>query len=451
MNEFYKDLWIKAQKIAEEKYDRAYGEGSWEDADKYEREDWAFDEYDRLRKERENMCERDPKTGRFVSTKANGNNETTNTTNNNVNVKENDTMMNKTMTKAEERTMKLAQAGVNVDNFFNLTLSVPFGKEVRILVDGKEVTVPTTNNNDDTTNFSGTIGHTCGCIGNWEIGNVNDPIAQSIINDGYVKNSKLFRRWILAKTMNMLSYTDRKDSNRKGWEACMKDCYSYGYVFNMLSKELHRLADLQREDVKCFEEETHFFNGNVVITTLNDYLYRLKKYIKKELRTNSKKYRGEQYCKLARYGNVLVKDLEAKVYTPIKNGIVDVEGAVRSGNYKNIEKTFNDFVVKLYNKLPYETPKCAAWKDAYKGAGGFYSLQNAIRFHKVVLKDCNNKYDSERKLNELLNGEYKNDVWKFHNLLVEAIEYNNFDLRKSIAEGNKADGTVSSKAIKYKK
>jgi hypothetical protein len=458
MNEFYKDLWIKAQENAKKEYEEEWCEGSWDDADKYEREDYAFAEYDRLRKERENMIQRDSK-GRFVSTKKATNNETINNTTNNV--KENDNMMNKT--NAEKRMETLRNNGVNVDNFFNLSMQIPMGAEVKIIVDGKEMVVPAFHGNENgiigngfVGNFSApTIVASNGDICNAETGEVlvmaNDPIAQSIVNDGYVKNSSLFRRWIFAKTMKMLGYVDRRNPNRKGWEACMKDCYSYGYQFEMMADELHTLAKLklQKEDREYFAERTKFFNGDVAVALLEDYLYRLKKYCKKQMRENPRKYRGEQYVKLARYGNVLVKDLNNKVYIPIEMGIDDVRDAVRNNSYILIEKAFRDFMNQLYNKLPYDTPKCATWKDAFKGAGAYYSLQNACRWHGVVLKNCVHKYDSELRLEELLNGEYRNEVWRFHNLLVETLEYNNFDLRRSIAEGNCAPNTVSNRAERY--
>ena len=437
MNEtFERKLWIKAQEIAREDYEEENGGGSWDDADKYEREDCVWHAYEQLRKV---------------------NNDTTNT--NIENKKEIGTMMNNKLTKAEERTMKLAQAGYNTDNFFNLTLSVPFGKEVRILVDGKEVTVPTTTMENglvgtydrvpmcfNVPTFVASNGDIC----NAETGEVlmtrNDTIAQRIMYDGYVKNSKLFRRFIFAHTMKLIEYVDRKNPNRKGWEAGFKDMYSYGYCFEMLADELHTLAKLQKEDPEYFAERTMFFNGNVVVATLNDYLYRLKKYCKKQMRENPKAYRGQPYCKLAKYGNVLVKDLDTEVYAQVYSGIAEVMKANASGDYKVIEKAFNDFMVKYYNKLPYETPKCAVFKDAFKGIGAFESLKNGIRFHGLIIEGCRGSYDSERKLYELLHGEYLGEVWRFHQLLVDTIAYNNFDLRKSIAEGNMADGTKSCKA-----
>lgn len=421
------------------------------------------------------MCERDPKTGRFVSTKkVTGNNETTNKINLS---KENDTMMNRNAKETRMETLKAN--GVNTENFFDLTMRVPFGAEVKVVVNGKEMVVPATT--FDTTcgatqgvalenaygncvvgsclvsNYVGvpTIPSLNGDVCNAETGEVlikaNDPIAQSIINDGYVKNSSLFRRYIFAHTMKMLEYVDRRNSRRKGWEACMKDCYFYGYQFDMMTDELHTLAKLQKEDPEYFAERIKFFNGDVAVTLLNDYLYRLKKYCNKQLRINPKMYQGEAYVKLSKYGNVLAKDLDIKVYIPIVNGINKVRSAVASGSYKDIEVQFRNFMDKYYNKLPYNTTKSATWKDAFKGAGAYYSLQNAIRFHNVVLKNCINKYDSELKLKELLNGEYRNNVWKFHNLLVETLEYNKFNLKQSIANGHATPGTVSKKADAYRK
>lgn len=43
-----KELWKQAQQLAKENYEKEYGVGSWEEADKYEREDHSFYEYFKL-------------------------------------------------------------------------------------------------------------------------------------------------------------------------------------------------------------------------------------------------------------------------------------------------------------------------------------------------------------------------------------------------------------------
>lgn len=479
MQTFNVDLWKQAQENARAIYEEENGGGSWEEADKYEREDCVWVEYEKLRKESDNMHMRDSK-GRFckatdvkygVSESKDAmrrfcddykkefdeetNNEITNTI---LNQKGNDTMMNK---KANERMNVLKANGIDTSNFFDLNLRVPMGADVHLTVNGKEIAFAPSNfgtskgftvNADDVAMYKGDLV-------NAKTGEVllmgtdnDDPIAQSIINDGYVKNNKLFRRWIFAQTIKMLDYVDPKNPNRKGWEACFHDCYDYNYQFKMLLEEMHVLAVLQKEDPEQFAERTKFFNGDVVAATLNDYLYRLKKYCKKQMREKKRTYRGEAYVKLSRYGNVLVKDLNSKVYAQICNiGIFNVRKAMASNDYSAIEKTLREFMAKYYNKLPYNTPKCAVFKDAFKGAGSFYSLQNAIRWHNVVLEDCHDKYDSEKELYRLLDNDFKNDVWAFHKLLVDTLEYNHFDLKQSIANGHSAKNTTSTRADVYKR
>ena len=421
-NKFNRELWVKAQEIAREKYNEEFGGDNWEEADKYEREDWVWAEYEALK----------------ATYERNNNNETTNK---NLNKRGNDIMMNKN---TEKRMEKLAQAGIATENFFNLSMNIPFGAEVKIIVDGKEMVVPATNEiaKSVPVTFNSPViidGATL----------LNDTIAQSIINDGYVKNSKLFRRFITAQTFRMLNYVAWRDSRRTGWEACMKDCYSYEYQFDMTLDELHTLAKLQKEDPQYFNERTMFFNGSVVVALLSDYLYRLDKYVKKQNRENPRTYRKQPYVKLSKYGNVLIKDIDEKVYGKIKLAIMNVKNAVMTNNYAEIERTFGEFMKYAYNKLPYETTKSSVWKDAFKGSGAFYTLQNLVRWHNVIIRGCKNKYDSEALLNSLLYGSYRNDVWKFHQLLVDTIEYNNFDLKKSIADGNCAPGTKSDKAKRY--
>ena len=88
------------------------------------------------------------------------------------------------------------------------------------------------------------------------------------------------------------------------------------------------------------------------------------------------------------------------------------------------------------NKLPYKTTKCSVWKDAFKGSGAFYTLQNTIRFTGMILEGCTNRYNSEKKLYELLD-EYKGEEWRLHKVLVDAIEYNHYNLAERIAMYNK--------------
>lgn len=355
------------------------------------------------------------------------------TTNNNTTLnkeKENKTMMNA----REERTMKLQEAGYDVSNFFNLNLQIPMGAEVMIRVNGQEMTI----GNPTTENIA--VPYSTRCVSEAVKETItdlsDDPIAQSILEQGYVNNHRLFRRWILAHTIRMLNYQSYRNPNRKGWEACMKDCYRYDYQFTMLIDEMKVISILQKEDSAAFEERTYFFNGRVVVATLHDYLYRLKKYIKNARRKKTRCHDGKEYVKLAKYGNVYISDLDEKVYKVIQKHIDNVKHFSDTNNYRGLYESLVKFMNEAYNKLPYETTKCSVWKDAFKAAGAFYSMQNAIRFTGMILDGCTNEYDSEEKLYALLE-KYKGEEWRLHKIMVDAIEYNNYDLRARIQKYKK--------------
>lgn len=477
------------------------------DIDKYEREYRVHSMFEKIIKDENNLRTnnlkmikgewhmRDTKTGNFY--KATETNNNTNTTLNKE--KENKTMKNT----REMREAKLQEMGIDTTRFFNLSLQVPFNTEVKITVGEKEVDfyeVDINSFSDDAKSIyrlkkinddlikEATDNYVLDgylevdkALKNMiqkhgiekEIKEItayykaveedrknrkkhndisaelnplvylaDDPIAQSIMEQGYVNNHRLFRRFVLAHTMRMLNYQAWGNTNRKGWEACMKDCFAYEYQFKMMMDEFKVLYKLQKEDIEAFKERTHFFNGNVLVATMEDYLYRLKKYIDKTRKERKRTYKGEEYVKLARYGNVLIKDLDEKVYKYIHHYINTVKSYAESDYYYGMYKTLVEFMDTAYNKLPYDTTKCSVWKDAYKASGAFYSLQNMIRFHNCLIKNCDDKYESEQHLYDLLDV-FKGEEWRFHKVLVDTIERNNFNLNESIRNGNNAIGTSS--------
>lgn len=375
--------------------------------------------------------------GRFV--KAN---------NENNNMKENNTMTNRTNAK-DQRMETLKANGINVENFFDLSLRIPLGADVRISVNGKEMTIgqPTRNK------YNGLLDNVALAEPVYTNNGVeileDDQIARNIIENGYVKNTKLWRRWVTAQTFSMINYKSWRNPERKGWEACMKDRYDYNYQYSMLLEEIRVLSILQKEDIDSFKERSVFFNGDVVVYALNDYFYRLKKYISKQMRDKKRCYKGEQYVKLARYGSVLVKDLEKKIYCHIKSKIAHIEQLIGFDDYEMIYGALKDFMDNLYNKLPHDTTKSQSWKDAFKGNGAYYTLLNLVRFHNCFIPYDGRYYygaNAEVLMTHLLK-KYKSEPWKFHNLLLETIKANNFDLTKSIREKHHAPG--SSMANKY--
>lgn len=353
------------------------------------------------------------KKGRFVSSK------------NENNLKENNIMNNK-----ENRKEALRNAGYNVDNFFDLNLRVPFGATVTINVDGKEMVLGQDNTNEYCVNYdeNGIPVIPVSATSNL----TNDPIAKEILDNGYVFNSRTDGRFVTAQTFRMLntiSYSYKTKKYASGWDAYLRNNYGFMYQFEMLADELHKLAKMERSNDTEFARLSSFFTKEVVYETCSHYIRQLKKFIRKQ---PNRKCKGVPYVKLNKYGDVFIKDLETRVYRKMELALFNIKN---TKNYTELEKEFNKFS-KLMVKLPYDTPKSSVWKDAFKGKGAYVTLLNIIKFHGVTVQNYETKkllntYESVAYVESLLNT-YKNEYWRFHELLKATIKLNQFDLGKSI-------------------
>lgn len=228
-----------------------------------------------------------------------------------------------------------------------------------------------------------------------------------IVGENQIEN-KTFRRWVLAQTMRML-YTPVWDNKKKhyvtGWEPYLRINYNYDYQFKMLLEELKTLSKMQKKRSSEFETRSKFFTKNVVIKLCEDAINKTSFY-------------------------------DYRVDTAKK--IIHILYTSRPNDYRNMYTFLLDFInTGILNLIPKSTRKCQAWKDAYKGAGAYYSLQNMILYHNCIIRgciDCKTSYDA---LNNRMSLLYKKDeIWALHIMLLDTIQFNGFILSKSI-EKNK--------------
>lgn len=262
--------------------------------------------------------------------------------------------------------------------------------------------------------------------------------AKSIVEDKQLNNKKLFRRWVTAQTFRMLdgkSWNPITREYESGWDACLKNNYSYQYQFTMMLEELRVLNKLEARDKEAFTERVHFFNKDVVVKTCEDYIYELKKYINshqiKETKTHINS-NNETTTDTKLYMHVGRKKLHiSKVNkTFVDNQLSIIEEMKSAESYAELYALLKLFMKNMI-KLDIHTRKSSAWKDAFKGIGAYETLKNMILFHDVVLRGCDDKKSSMDKLTACLDS-YKGEGWRFHAMLKDTIAYNNFDLKRSI-------------------
>ena len=153
-----------------------------------------------------------------------------------------------------ERMEKMNNAGVSTGKFFtlNVTENIPAGAKIHVMVDDNGNYIPVSGS--------------------------NDAIVNQIIKDGYVRNTRLFRRFVMAQMFRALN-SEHKYWEHNGYNNYIKKHYSYQYTFDMMLEELLVLSKLETRDFESFVERSHFFNKDVVVKVMNDYIYKLKKYV----------------------------------------------------------------------------------------------------------------------------------------------------------------------------
>lgn len=258
-----------------------------------------------------------------------------------------------------------------------------------------------------------------------------EEVVNRVVEDKQVEN-KTFRRWITAQTFKMLYEQIYDYQNRRyvvDWNAYLRCRYTYQYQFDMMLKEIEDIIKFSYTDEQEFEVRSTFFSPHVVVRTCTHYVYQFEKYVRNNMKYKYHKgeiVKGSGLVTLANYG--VVDDKKVEDIINKLNGIIrDME---RTSDYKELLVYLKQFM-KVMNRLPSDTPKCPEWKDAFKGAGAWYSLQNMILYHGCILRGCENKHDS---LDKLINCLYHYEGYQIHALLKDTIKYNNFNLGKSIKE-----------------
>lgn len=255
---------------------------------------------------------------------------------------------------------------------------------------------------------------------------VEDTIASQIITDGYVRNTKLHRRFVMAQMFHALNYKSYNGRD-EGYHAYLKR-FGIKYEFEMMLEEIRVLSKLEVRDRDTFIERSHFFTRATIQQTMEDYLEELKKYIDKLPNKNCK---GIPYKRI-KGENIFVVDINKKIYAPLRQKINVVPYAKSYVELYRIVKNFMNEMIFL----PYEAPKSKAWIDAYKGEGAFYTLKNLVMFHNCGIEvNGHMVYGAVAVsvLNKKLN-EYQGEGWRMFALMKKVIKDNKFDFTAKMAE-----------------
>lgn len=258
----------------------------------------------------------------------------------------------------------------------------------------------------------------------------DDPIYEAIRQQGAVPNRKLFRRWVMSKMFRMLYYEQafKNYSLSKQIRAC-----GLAYSFRQMADEFYAQHKMQKNgDTENFSDRSHWFNGDVLAESIAHYIDKLRDRVEG---LKVKHFQGKPYKRIGGR-NILLADIEKEVFQPFKNlhRKAKAEGSV----YRLFLIASRMSKMELYFKG--DIGVSPAWVDAYKGAGAFFTLQNLIRFHGCTLEDDGGvrlSKDASYAYLQAKNMAYKGEGWRMIGLLRKALDDNNIDIKKKMAEWRK--------------
>lgn len=320
---------------------------------------------------------------------------------------ENDSnLKNKTVMKASKKIQAMKAAGIDVTNLFAM-----------INAEGVEAIARVEN-------------------GNMTFISDDDPIVVAIFQRGTVPNRRLFRRWVMAQVFHMLTQKDYRTGKPVGFLNALQ-MKGFRYSWEMLIEEIRVQAKLEILDQENFIQRNRWFNKNVASDMATDYLKQLNEHIEQK-KKKCKRCKGNPYITL-NGTHIFVADLRKKVFNPlekyerlIKNSknMADLYQAV-TGFYRGVKEFYS----------PYELTMSSAFKDAYKGAGGYFTMRNLIMFHGCAMfSSKGNRLVESSSLRELdkLAESYKNgEGWRMFGVMKELISKNGIDIEAKMAEWRK--------------
>lgn len=261
----------------------------------------------------------------------------------------------------------------------------------------------------------------------------NDPIIIAICKGGTVPNRRLFRRWVMAQVFHMLTQKNWKTGKPVGFLNALQ-AKGFRYSWEMLIEEIRVQAKLELLDQENFIQRNRWFNKNVAGAMAADYLKQLNEHVEQK-KKECKRCKGNPYITL-NGNNIFVDDLRKKVFNPLERYARQIKDAKNMTDLYHAVVGFYQIVKEMYS--PYRLVMSQAFKDAYKGAGGYFTMRNLIMFHgcKMLSSKGNPLVESSslRELDKLAEAYKNGEGWRMFGAMKELIANNGIDIEAKMNE-----------------
>ena len=264
----------------------------------------------------------------------------------------------------------------------------------------------------------------------------SDPIIKQIIGGGTVPNKNLFRRWVMSQVFSGLSERDYR-GRLVGFSKWL-ECHYYEYQWKMLINELHAQAKMYGRDMENFEARNRWFNKDVAVAMAEDFIKQLREVA---LKQKTRRCKGQPYIRVRGFDKgVFVEDIDKKLIHPLQAIVSNMRSCKTA---EGLEQAVRNFWNSAYGKeWIWQYKQAASWKDAYKGAGAYFTMQNLIRFHNCTFPKDNDFYKRGRSGLDCLEDAAKSyadgEGWRLFGLMKQTIMSNHIDIEAKRKEWREA-------------
>lgn len=259
-----------------------------------------------------------------------------------------------------------------------------------------------------------------------------DDIESEIRSNGFIEGKSLWRRWVMAQMFRALN-------SYGGYDNYYNTCYDYNYSWKTLLDDLK--AQTKIANPTEFEIRNRFFNKDVAYEMALHYISSLKKLLN---HNDRRKCKGKEYIKINGSGNVFVEAVEEHLTKADRAAFIIKQANNIETVYKYTMAFYKDIVKVL--ELPRKTSKSRSWRNAFMGAGSYYTLENLIKFHNCKVHSTrytrevypfaadNGIYNVSESMNIIdnMSESYKDDYYKLFAFMKDVISTNNYDFKKDM-------------------
>lgn len=299
--------------------------------------------------------------------------------------------------------------------------------------------------------------------GGFAIIDTNDPIVNKIVDAGGILNAHLFKQHVLAQVLKMMTKYDWKNGGlERDYRGRLDMSHftermnymNYAYSWQVVRDELKRQAAMERHgDNKSLTEDCRWYDKALVLAMF-DYHHELLEKLCQVLRVRH--HQGVDYIGLQGVDGLVVRKQSATGYIYC----YEIERMLK--NHADFRKslakakTIHELYLALVRymdaarpgKLSYhaseikkredrvEIAPCEDWKNAYKGYGGYFSMQNLILFHgcRIIVDGKKLSKDNSIKQLDEWADEHLNEGYWMLGALKQLIIDNGFNVERKRAE-----------------